>query len=119
MARESLEENSGLAFLGRLSRWQTVLQQLTADDPTYKEIVEQKLIAAAEALNRGIDERTVQVLGRYTDREMDEIRRAAAEFRIDDDEFDREAALHARCDFDVDDEDEDDFRGGRPPLRPV
>ncbi|RDI64766.1 hypothetical protein [Nocardia pseudobrasiliensis] len=118
MARESLEENSGLAYLGRLSRWQTMLQQLTTDDPTYKDIVDQKLIAAAEALNRGIDERTVQVLGRYTDFEMAEIRSAAEEFRVDDAEFDREA--ESLLDYDDENEDEDDeFPTGRPPLRPV
>ncbi|MFI5779740.1 hypothetical protein [Nocardia sp. NPDC051570] len=117
MAHESMEEHSGLAYLGRLSRWQTMLQQLTSDDPTYKDIVDQKLIAAAEALNRGIDERTVQVLGRYTDFEMAEIRSAAEEFRVDDAEFDREAGTHTLLQYD--DGDDDDFPTGRPPLRPV
>ncbi|MGV9677449.1 hypothetical protein ACWDSJ_19420 [Nocardia sp. NPDC003482] len=117
MARESLEEDSGLAYLGRLSRWQTMLQQLSADDPTYKDIVAQKMIAAAEALNRGIDERTVRVLGRYTESEMAEIRGAAEEFRIDDAEVDLEAAV-----LDPDElaaEDDDRPSSGRPPLRSV
>ncbi len=78
------DETEGQRALGSMMRYHGMLQQLTPDNPDYAEFVARKLLFAAEALNSGtVDPATIQTLARWTDFEMRELRKVAAE-QIDD-----------------------------------
>ncbi|MEV6279160.1 hypothetical protein [Nocardia sp. NPDC051832] len=88
MAEESEELVEALAVLSEL---RTLIERLPEDDPAYADLRERRLVAAAEALNLGAEERTVQAIGVFSELVMRQIRAIAAEFRRDDDEVEREA----------------------------
>ncbi|MEV0246799.1 hypothetical protein AB0H76_09450 [Nocardia sp. NPDC050712] len=80
-----------LEALAVLSEVRTLIERLPADDPAYPDLLERRLVAAAEALNLGAEERTVQAIGVFPELVMRQIRAISAEFRDDDDEVEREA----------------------------
>lgn len=83
MTRRSheLPEQRALKVLSELGQ---LLHQLPSTHPSSPEVAVRRLVAAAEALNLGIDQRTIEAIGRFSRWQMREVRDAAAEFRTDD-----------------------------------
>ncbi len=70
--------------------FQTALMALSDDDPAREDLLLCRLVIAAEALNAEADEPTVQAVGMLSSFTMQEVRTVVAEFRADDDEWERE-----------------------------
>lgn len=67
-----------------LSELQTSLSGLPEHAPEYRDLFDRRLIAAAEALNLGLDAQAIQAIGGFSDTEMRQVRVAAEEFWADD-----------------------------------
>ncbi|WP_067709987.1 hypothetical protein [Nocardia yamanashiensis] len=67
-----------------LSELQTLLERLPEQDPAYRDLLDRRLVAAAEALNLGLEARTIQAIGQFTEIGMKQVRAVAEEFRADD-----------------------------------
>ncbi len=67
-----------------LSELQTLLDGSRADDPEYANLRDRRLVAAAAALDLGLDAQAIQAIGRLSDIEMNAVRTVAEEFRTND-----------------------------------
>ncbi|MFF0494350.1 hypothetical protein ACFYTQ_35480 [Nocardia sp. NPDC004068] len=78
--------------LGLLSELRIVRERLPAGSLDYEDVLDRCLVAAAEALNAGVDEPSIAAVGAFSAQDMCEIRAAAAEFAADDEDVEREAS---------------------------
>jgi hypothetical protein len=69
-----------------LASWVMTVEMMGDADPDYREALERKVDAAAEALRLGVSPTTVERMGRFTSAEMGAVRRAS-QSPIDPDEF--------------------------------
>ncbi len=90
MTGERFDEESGAEALNRVRHWDGLLPRAEGDPEAYEEVSSFKLVAAAEALTFGVDERIVQAAGNYSARQMCEVRAVAAEIHADNAEIERE-----------------------------
>ncbi|WP_147287972.1 hypothetical protein [Nocardia pseudobrasiliensis] len=90
MTGERFDEESGVEALNRVRHWDGLLPRAEGDPAAYEEVSSFKLVAAAEALTFGVDERLVQAAGNYSARQMCEVREVAAEIHADNAEIERE-----------------------------
>lgn len=87
MADEELGEVHAQA-LELLSKAQEAVEAPPEDGRSSEELLVQRLVVAAEALNLGVDEQAIREVGKFSHFSMREVYAVAAEFRADDDEVD-------------------------------
>lgn len=97
MAGRLEDSDSQAEALTVLSELWTLLERLPDDDPAYKDLLDRRLVAAAESLNLGLAQHVVKTVGRFSEFEMYGVLAAAAEFRSDDAEQDFEARNNPRA----------------------